>query len=749
MDAVSPAANPAERNLDAYGRLIKMLMPRAQSIAIYGSNAKPLWVADGQDDPDLQRLAAELINGRPGAPNDVDGVSREFDGALAYVFSLRGPTGAAVAAVGLFTREGDEARPLSLTQALLRPALDCLQRELTLRNSLIEMAHELASRDRDVELLFDASLGLDDPAREADELGRLVQAAVDHLGCAIGALIIPERAIALVRTPRDVSRGQEAEIVTRTHRHLLSWAQLQRRTLLVNKVATGNDKMPPYKILSTPVVPPSNRVIGFLAFYNRADGADFGDRDDRIARLMARKVSPILAARYDATTGLLARGAFEHAVAAILSSRAQPMVDSVIYFDLDRTHKINDDFGMHVGDEIIAKVADVVRRRAPVGALATRIGGDRFALFLPGKTPDLAAEIAEGVREGVAELSQTRDEAELRVSVSVGVALLPADPNSALSHALATAETASKTAKEHGRDRVENLAAGEVTVARRNSELQAVASLREALDAGRFRLYAQPILPLSIGPAVPRFEILVRLQTEDGELQSPAKFLPLAERLGMMPEIDRWVIDHTLTALHAYASILSGRIARFTINLSEQSISAPETVGFIEAQLNAAGVPSDIIAFEIAEAAAVSNLPLTQQFMNRLSDAGCQFVLDRFGSGAMSVSGLHGLPVSMLKIDGDFVRDALSNPRSVAIIKAIAQLARGLDITTVAEYVETDELRIRMADLGIDYGQGFAVGRPVPLGDVLQDLSLYELMSSGGSAGGEPAFPPEASLRVG
>jgi len=745
MDVARPPTNPAERGLDAYGRLIKMLMPRAQSIAIYGPNGSTLWVADGQDDPDLHKVATDLIKGRPGTPNDIDGISRVFDGALAYAFALRGDTGVAIAAVGLFTREGDEARPLSLVQALLRPALDCLHRELVLRNALAAMSQSIEARDKDLELLLDATLGRDDPAREADELGRLVQAAVDYLGCAIGALIIPERAIALVRTPRDQPKGKEAEIVTLTHRHLLSWAQLQRRTLLVNKVASTNEKMPPFKILSVPALSSSNRVLGFLAFYNRADGADFGERDDRIATLMARKVPPVLAARYDAATGLLARGAFEQAVDAILAGRSAATVDSVIYFDLDRTHVINDNFGMHVGDEIIAKVADVVRRRAPVGALTTRIGGDRFALFLPGKTPEQAAEIAEGVREGVAELSHSRNETQLDVSVSAGVALLPADTKSALAHALATAETASKTAKDHGRDRVENLESGEVTLARRNSEVQAMAGLREAINAGRFRLYAQPILPLTIGPAAPRFEVLVRLQTESGELQPPAKFLPVAERFEMMPEIDRWVIEHSLKALHSYADLLKGRIARFTINLSQQSLAAPDSMEFIETQLRSAGIPTDIVAFEVTEAAAVSNLVRTQTFMNRLSLVGCQFVLDRFGTGALSLTGLHGLPVSMLKIDGSFVRDSLTNTRSVSIIKAIAQLARSLEITTVAEYVETDELRMRMTDLGIDYGQGFAIGRPVPLADALQDLSLYELMSSGAGAA-EQAFLPENSL---
>jgi len=418
----------------------------------------------------------------------------------------------------------------------------------------------------------------------------------------------------------------------------------------------------------------------------------------------------------------------------VLGSRKSPAADAVVYLDIDQMHVINENFGMHVGDETIVRVADVVRRHAPIGALVARISGDRFAVFLASTSAKAAAQAAEDIRAGVAELTQKRPEGVLRVSLSAGVARLPRNSKQPLSHALATAEIASKAAKDHGRDRVETFDHGDVSMVRRQSEVQIIAGLHEAIAADRFRLYAQPILPLAVGPGEPRFEILIRLLTDTGELVPPTKFLPAAESYQLMPEIDRWVIKHSLAELGAHAKMLQGRVARFAINLSGQSVTDPDVAGFIESQLAASGIPADILCFELTETAAVTHLERAEAFMQRIRSLGCEFALDDFGTGASSLAYLKTLPVSVLKIDGSFVRDAISNPRSDSMVKAVAQLARTMGITTVAEFVETDELRIRMADLGVDYGQGFAIGKPVPLGEVLQDLSLYELVATDATA---------------
>ncbi len=731
MVAVAQQPTPGVPSLDPYGQLIKMMLPRAQTIVVYGSGGAPLWVSAGQDDPDLRRFAEEVIDRPPGVPNDIEGDTQQCDDVTAYTFLLRDTQGMALAVVAMLARETGTPRPTSLVLGLLRPALECLQRDLALRASLGAMSRDLSSRDRDLELLLDASVERADTPRDADELGRLVQAAVDHLGCRIGTLIIPERSVAVVRTQRGVPLGADAAIVTRTHRHLLAWAQLQRRTMIVNRVSTASDKVPPLKILSVPVRHLSNRVIGFLALFNHPDAADFELRETRLAELLARKVTSILLTSYDAGTGLLTRAAFEQQVDALISGRMAAGDDSVVYLDIDQMHVINENFGMHVGDETIAKVAEVVRRRAPVGALCARISGDRFSIFMASTDTATAAAAAETIRNAVADLSTNRPEGVLNISLSAGVATMPVNSRHPLSHALATAEIASKAAKDHGRDRVETFDNGDVSMVRRHGEVQIIASLREAIATNRFRLYAQPILPLSTGPSEPRFEILIRMLTETGELLPPAKFLPAAESYQLMPAIDRWVVENSLKMISAHAATLGANSARFAINLSGQSVTEPAFAQFIEASLVASQVAGEVICFELTETAAVTHLERAVTFMNRLRNLGCQFALDDFGTGASSLSYLKSLPVSVLKIDGSFVRDVLSNSRSDAMVKALAQLARSMGITTVAEFVETDELRIRMTNLGVDYGQGFAIGKPQPLEEVLQELSLYELVSAG------------------
>ncbi len=737
MVAVAQTPIPGIPSLDPYGQLIKMMLPRAQTIAVYAGGGAPLWVSGGQDDPDLHRFAAEVLGAPPGLPNDIEGNTQQFGGETAYAFLLRDLQGIALAVVALLARETGTARPTSLVLGLLRPALECLQRDLALRASLGAMTRDLSSRDRDLELLLDASVERADTPRDADELGRLVQAAVDHLGCRVGTLIIPERSVAVVRTQRGLPLGAEAAIVTSTHRHLLAWAQLQRRTMIVNRVAAAPDKVPPLKILSVPVRHLSNRVIGFLALFNRADAPDFELRETRLAELLARKVTSILLTSYDAGTGLLTRAAFEQQVDALIAGRAAAEDDSVVYLDIDQMHVINENFGMHVGDETICKVAEIVRRRAPPGALCARISGDRFAIFMAATGTAAAAAAAEAIRHSVADLSGSRPEGVLRVSLSAGVATLPVSSRHPLSHALATAEIATKAAKDHGRDRVETFDNGDMSMVRRHGEVQIIGSLREAIATNRFRLYAQPILPLSADHAEPRFEILIRMLSETGEILPPSKFLPAAESYQLMPAIDRWVVEHSLKTISAHAASLTGNIARFAINLSGQSVTDPTFAEFIEGSLKQSGLPGELLCFELTETAAVTHLERAEAFMNRLRNHGCQFALDDFGTGASSLSYLKNLPVSVLKIDGSFVRDVLTNVRSDSMVKALAQLARSMGITTVAEFVETDELRIRMANLGVDYGQGFAIGKPQPLEEILQELSLYELVAAGATSENE------------
>jgi diguanylate cyclase (GGDEF)-like protein len=711
-----------------------MLMPRALGIGFYDARGEPLWVADGYDGPDPSPLVAQALERVPPATTArIDGFIQDHEGAPAYVFRLRNGEGDVIAVATLLTRDG-ENRPYSFVQSLVQPALECLQRELEARVSVDVLTRDLQSRADDLDLLL--KMAPEDPANPAagDELGVMVQTCVDHLGCVLGALVVPERNIAVCKAPRG--ERPQVEVLTKIHRHLLNWVQLQRRNLVINKIKVRPVELPPYKILATPVRHASGRVAGFLVMFREESAPNFDARTERLAELLARKTTTTLQNNFDAMTALLTRSAFEAQVRGQLAARRQPAPECVLYLDVDRMHVVNDNFGMHVGDEVLVKVAEVLRRKPRPGALAARIAGDRFAVFLPDCTLDFAQQIGEMLRRQCAELTYARGDGTVQVSASIGVAELPEESRNRLAHGLANAEIACKAAKDRGRDRIEIFQDSDQSIMRRSTDIIVVQALHEALAADRFALFAQPILPLAAEHREPRFEILLRMVSENSELLPPEKFLSAAERYQLLPAIDRWVIRNSLAALSAHAASLRGRAMSFSMNISGASIASEDFLDFLQGMIADSNLPPEILCFELTETSAVSNLARADKLMQRLRGFGCSFALDDFGTGLSSLAYLKSLPVSVLKIDGAFVRDAAGNQRTESMVRAIAQLARTMGMETVAEYVETDELRTRMAALGVDYGQGFAIGRPVPIDQILGDLALYEAMAQQESAPG-------------
>jgi EAL domain-containing protein (putative c-di-GMP-specific phosphodiesterase class I) len=229
-----------------------------------------------------------------------------------------------------------------------------------------------------------------------------------------------------------------------------------------------------------------------------------------------------------------------------------------------------------------------------------------------------------------------------------------------------------------------------------------------------------------------------------GEIIPPGKFLSAADRYQLMPTVDRWVVRRACELLSQHRAAVAEENTRFAINLSGQSLQDDGFLDYVVDQIKTNGVSPSVLCFELTETATVGNLANAQAFMRRLQDLGCQFALDDFGTGVSSLAYLKDLSVNYLKIDGSFVRDCIANPRSESMIKAIAQLAKVMCMETIAEYVETDALRCRVADLGVDYGQGFAIGKAQRFEDLLEELAIYEATVNTW-VGPEPATPAEAA----
>jgi diguanylate cyclase (GGDEF)-like protein len=732
----------ADASFDPYGRLLRMLMPSLCGVVVHDGFANLVWASDESDLADEPDVIKGAIANALSDTAEFAGWVQILDADRAvYSFAIRGEHIELLGVVSLIARLSGtqlEARPLQTVRQLVQPALECLRRELTLRLKLGSRERDLDIRERDLNLLAEISSHQSPAASDADEFGLILKTALERATCALAALWVPDKNISLSLT--RTGQPMAPESLRRAQRHLMAWMQLQQRTIVVNHISkVASDVAAPYKILACPVRHSSERVMGVLALFNPPSAPDFDLHQTRIAEVLAKRATTIIQAQYDSSTGLMTRQAFERLASALLGSTASADVHVILYLDIDRLHVINETFGMHVGDDVIVSVAECMAKSLPAGALSARISGDRLAALIPNSSMDAAAVVAEKIRVAAAAIVPRAAQGSFEVSACLGVAPIGRSDNP-LAHALATAEIACKAAKDRGRNRVEMFQDSDQSIIRRHTDILVIGKLREALGNDSFRLDAQPILPLRANYGRPRFELLIRMLGDRGEVIPPGKFLSAAERYQLMPTIDRWVVRRACELLGEHSASVGEDIARFAINLSGQSLQDESFLQFVIDQIKASSLPPGVLCFELTETATIGNLVKAQNFMRRLQDLGCQFALDDFGTGVSSLAYLKDLSVNYLKIDGSFVRDAIINSRSESMIKAIAQLAKVMCMETIAEYVETDVLRARMADLGVDYGQGFAMGKSQPLEDLLNELAIYEATVSDWAA-----TPPHAA----
>jgi diguanylate cyclase (GGDEF)-like protein len=551
----------------------------------------------------------------------------------------------------------------------------------------------------------------------ADALQALLDAFAVRSDCDVALLFVPGR-----RLERSVTRAQipAAEIEALravVARHLFRVAQLQQKTLIVNKVReTGAGGLVPYRILCVPFAR-RGQVIGVAVAFNRAAGRPFEMRDARMLERLVPRLQEVIDVRFDEITGLPTRHAFEEHASLALARRPNA-ARCIVYADVDQVHVVNDLFGFAAGDEVLRDVGDAWRDvPLPPGSCVARISGDRFVALLEDCTVSRAAAWAEQARASIASRPPPQRCTGLRISASLGVAAV----EGSLEHALVGAQTACKAAKDRGRDRVQAFDTTDPSLVQRHDELRVYRDLVDAFEQGRFRLYAQPIVPLWDPTRATRYEILVRLLDAQGQPVAPDRFLQAAARYQLLPQLDRWVLDETLRSLQPDAAALADAGATFSINLSEASVADAGFPEHLAGRLAATGVPGALLGLELAESHAIARLPAAEQLIAAAARLGCPCAIDDFGTGLSSLANLKSLPVGALKIDGLFVRDLLTNPRSEAMIRAILQIARQLEVDTVAECVETAEVASHLATLGVTYGQGWAFAQPRPLEDVLAE----------------------------
>jgi len=700
---------------NSYAQLLTRLIPKVSHILFASPDGSVWWSSDARNASRVQYALALLQN--PAAPrNEVDGLVETEDSAESrFGFRVRGALGELLGLIVIALPMPDARLDLREVHALIKPALDCLQSELSARTTASIAIDELDLLQRLAE-----SAGADG----WESLAQIPELANQHLSGIVAAILLPERNLTLCHKRPDQPSGIESGVLAQMHRHLTTRAQLHGRTLVANRLALdGTNAALPYKAISTPIRDETRRVVGVLAVFRAATDGDFQRRDAEVLETLARKAAQIARLSFDPVTGLLTAAAFRAHAGKLAAQELKTSTHGLLYLDIDQLSVVNENHGMHVGDEVIQGVASLLSRRAREGTLVARLGGDRFCMLVPGCGIEPAARIAEELRSAAIRLSGARGDKPLLVSLSIGVARL-GDRDRLLDHAMAAAELACRTAKERGRNRVEVFYGNAKNPAGR-ATLGFIAQVNAALTSESIELLAQPILPLSSKPADPRFEILLRMRAPDGSRLGLEKLIEDSGSQELAREVDRWAIEQVLERLAACRPLLKQYPAKFSLNLSAASLADTEFWRMLEDLVRNSRIEPGTLGFEFPEEAASAHLGTIAPCMGKLRELGIAFALDNFGRGIGSLSHLNLLPVSCIKIDGSFSRNLLDNPKSQSMVVAIAKLAGTFGLETVAGCVETDAIRARAAQLGVDYGQGFLIGKPLPLDDAVHDLPLY------------------------
>jgi len=474
-----------------------------------------------------------------------------------------------------------------------------------------------------------------------------------------------------------------------------------RRAVLVTADGENEHSV---ELTASPVRGPSNSISGAVVVIH----------DVSELRGLTRKMS--YQATHDPLTGLINRREFERRLdEAIDEAHADESVHMLFYMDLDRFKAVNDSCGHIAGDNMLREVASLIKDQVRDSDFVGRLGGDEFGALLVGCPIDKARQIANDICNAVADYRFVWKDKIFNIGISVGLVEV-SHSSGTLQDVMSAADSACYMAKQAGRGQVHVYSSRDEAVARERGDIQWLRQLQAALHEDGFQLAVQPIISMRSQPdSGPAVEVLIRLDDGHGRATDSAEFLRPAARYQMMPQIDRWVINATLTAISGgEIKIPSNRSC--AINLSGQTLGDEAFLGFVVDTLDRSGVSPSAICFEVTEGAILSNVQHAQRFIEVLHGIGCEFSLDDFGSGLGSFSSLKHLPIDYLKIDGTYTRNLQTDLVNQEMVNAMIKLARTMEFRIVAEQVEQQEDFDWLRDVGVDFVQGRFVEAPVLLG---------------------------------
>ena len=605
-------------------------------------------------------------------------------------------------------------------------AASFMQEEMDLQFECDQLAAELTERYEELNLVYSTDDRVEHIEEGQQALAQLVHNCADYLDVGMAALICRDRNLELFDVNRNESPKDSEGLLTQLRGAVYDRVESQVAPIVVNELDSqermrlldGRDD----NLIAYPVMDDYGTAIGILAVVARKELHTFSNGDRNLLEVMAKKASRIIHTHHDSLTGLINRSGFESTLVATLNStRSSNSEHCLLHIDIDQLHVVNDLMGHQEGDALIRRVARCLRQRLRDVDCLARLGGDEFGVLLTRCSLRQGFDIAREISLAVRELEVIAANRQLNITASIGLAAMTRETDGIVG-LLASAEIACKAAKENGRDCIQVYEPDNTTLVRRSEEIEWLGRVQMALRDDDFELHSQPVMPFDENSYSAHFEILLRMIGDDGEILPPAMFMPAAERYQMMPMVDRWVVRNALRYLGRKWKSIEKSDPVFCINLSGQSLANSGFYAFVIDELEASNVPAKNICFEITETAAISNIDDAIALMDALRAIGCRFALDDFGAGLSSFGYLKKLPVDYLKIDGSFVREITSDEVSRSMVQAICGIGQTMGLGVIGEFVGDTATAALLQEIGVDFAQGFGIGKPVPIKETIRAL---------------------------
>jgi diguanylate cyclase (GGDEF)-like protein len=727
------------KNIGSAKDLLQSLVPRAQSFCFYDPSRARIWSSEAADDFEVDSYICDLPDDIVAGEDSNSELLRKTlsSGRTLLVLPVYNDTnvglGLLVCVFSMNAGKSSSFNP-SLLVNILKPALQIIGEVMNSVARLSAVQDRVKTAEKELTVLYQIDEKIHGSSKSHSSLAQLTGQSGRFLGISYSVLLLPSKRIRISATHssgKQVNRDAVDQYLIGT---LLPKLEGQRAPVIFDvPPVEGADSAfeNGFQAMVCPLLDRNGNVEGVLAQLGRVNRKPFDTTHTRFMSHIVRKVEYVIEQLFDSMTGLMNREGFEAQLEeARKTLETEEDLHQIIYFDLDNLQLVNDTFGHDAGDAVIKRFAQLLDEVLPPNAIATRLTGDVFSILLTHSTANDALKLTAQIHDDSEKLRYLQGDKSLQVTVSIGVAEFSLKKRDGAA-ALTQARIACESAKSHGRDRVEVYEEDNQSIIRRYDDMNLVSQIQKMLDGDGFELHAQPIKSLSGKDSLIRHELLLRMKDSEGNPISSGALFSAAERYKLMPQIDRWVVSRTLQHLGEHLDYLAECGAIFAINLSGQSLGDDDILKFIIDEIESSGIPTRSLCFEVTESAAVSNRIKAQAFIDNLRERGCRFSLDDFGAGLSSFAYLKNFKVDTLKIDGSFIRDIVENRISESMVAAITQVAKVMELETVAEYVETSEAELLITRLGVDFAQGHHIGMPTPLDGVLAEMTEQRKTGSG------------------